>query len=423
MYAFLKKDLLVLFRDRTELVVLLAMPFILIAILGFALSGLLSGNSEVLSMEVAVVQEDDEQQGLDRFAEELGKSGMPAQAQSGMMAAAKESSPSSLLQEVLRDESLSSLVTVNEMDAATAKRALEEEEVVAILTIPKDFTFNSLQKMILGAGSGSELQLMISDYAETQSEVFHDILAEFVWSLNFESAIARAANGEGIAPEEIQPQLGGVESVSAVEPISSFQYYTIGMAVMFALFVGATISGMAYVEKQQFVFNRILLSNHHPFVYLGGKAISAALVTFLQFCILFFFSSLIFGAFDLTNLSFWPGMLLIAFSLASCVGALAAFLTALTMRFNNDTITTIFAGGVVTVFAFLGGSFTPTEGMPVFVEKLGGWTPNGAALNAFLLWVQNLEISMLWEPLSRILLITIVLLILSLLIFPRKGEA
>ena len=116
-------------------------------------------------------------------------------------------------------------------------------------------------------------------------------------------------------------------------------------------------------------------------------------------------------------------MLLIAFSLAICVGALAAFLTALTMRFDNDTITTVFSGGVVTVFAFLGGSFTPTEGMPVFVQKLGSWTPNGAALNAFLLWVQNLEIGMLWEPLSRVILITIVLLILSLLIFPRKGEA
>lgn len=423
MYAFLKKDILILIRDRTELLVLLAMPFILIAILGFALSGLLSGNSEVLSMEVAIVQEDDEQQGLDRFAEELGNSGMPADAQNGIMASAEESSPSSLLQGILKDESLSSLVTAREMDAAAAKRALEEEEVVAILTIPEDFTFDALQKMILSAGGGSELQLLISDHAATQSEVFHDILEEFVWSLNFESAIARAANGQEAVPQETQPQLGGVESVSAVEPISSFQYYTIGMAVMFALFVGATISGMAYVEKQQFVFNRILLSNHHPFVYLGSKAISAALVTFLQFCILFFFSSLIFGAFDLTNLSFWPGMLLIAASLAICVGALASFLIALTMRFNNDTITTVFSGGVVTIFAFLGGSFTPTEGLPVIVQQLGSWTPNGAALNAFLLWVQNLEIAMLWEPISRLLLISLVLLILSLLIFPRRGEA
>ncbi|TWT05564.1 ABC transporter permease [Planococcus sp. CPCC 101016] len=423
MYTFLKKDILVLFRDRTELAVLLAMPFILIAILGFALSGLLSGNSEVLSMDVAIVQEDNEQLGLEQFAEELNGSGIPAEARSRIMAAAQETSPSSILQGILTDESLRELVTAQEMDTAAAAEALEEEEVVAILTIPENFTLNALQKMLMDTGGGAELELMIADHAATQSEVFTDILEEFVWSLNFESAIAQAANGEAPAPEETSVQFGGVESVSAVQPISSFQYYTIGMAVMFALFVGATISGIAFVEKQQFVLNRILLSDQHPFVYLGAKAISAATVTFLQFCILFFFSSLLFGAFDLTNWSFWPGMLLIGFTLAICVGALAAFLTALTMRFNNDSITTVFAGGVVTIFAFLGGSFTPTEGMPDSIQKLGGWTPNGASLNAFLIWLQNLEIVLLWEPLSRVLLLTIVLLILSLLIFPRKGEA
>lgn len=422
MFTFLKKDLLVLFRDRTELIILLAMPFILIAILGFALSGLLSGNSEVLSMEVAVVQEDDEQQGLSRFKEALGNSELPAEAQNGLMAAAEEMSPSALLQEVLKDESLSSLVMAKEMDAAAAKGALEDEEIVAILTIPENFTFDALQKMMLGTGNGSELQLMISDYAETQSGVFQNILDEFVWSLNFESAIAQAANGESAAGET-QSEIGGVESVSAVAPISSFQYYTIGMAVMFALFVGGSIASIAFVEKQQFVFNRILLSDRHPFAYLGGKAISATLVTFFQFCILFFFSSLIFQAFDLTDLSFWPGMLLIAFCLACCVGAIAAFLTALLMRFNNDTIATVFSGGIVTIFAFLGGSFTPTEGLPVFIRQLGSWTPNGASLNAFLLWVQNLDIGLLWEPLSRVLLATVILLVLSFLLFPRKGEA
>ncbi len=424
MYAFLKKDILVLIRDRTELLVLLAMPFVLIAILGFALSGLLSGNSEVLSMEVALVQQDDEQLGLERFAEELDSAGIPADAQNEILAAAEDSSPSSILQGILKDDTLSGLVTAREMEADAATRALEEEEVVAILTIPQNFTFNALQKMMLDTGDGAELELMISDHAATQSEIFQGILQEFAWSLNFESAIARAANGEEVMPlDDTEQQFGGVESISAVAPISSFQYYTIGMAVMFALFVGATISGLSYVEKQQFVFNRILLSDRHPFVYLGSKAISAALIAFLQLCILFLLSSLIFGAFDLTDLAFWPGMLLITFSLASCIGAVAAFITSLIMRFDSDTITTVFSGGVVTIFAFLGGSFTPTEGLPVFVQELGGWTPNGAALNAFLLWIQNLELSLLWEPLGRLLLITILLLVLSLLVFPRRGEA
>lgn len=422
MYAFVKKDILVLMRNRTELAVLLAMPFVLIAILGFALSGLLSGNSDVLSMEVAIVQEDDEQQGLDRFAEELEQSGMPAAAKSRIMQAAEETSPAIMLQDSLRGESLQGLVAATEMDAEAARRALEQEEIVAILTIPEGFTFRALQKMLLGEGAGSELQLVISDHAATQSEIFRGILDELVRLLNFESVLSSAA-GEEVVLKELQPRVGGVESVSAVEPISSFQYYTIGMAVMFTLFVSGIISAMAYMEKKQFVFNRILLSNHHPFIYLSGKLISAAMIALCQFVILFFFSSLIFGAFDLTDLSFWPGMLLIASSLAICVGALAAFLTSLMMRFNNDTITTIFSGIVVTLFAFLGGSFTPTESLPVFVRELGAWTPNGASLNAFLLWVQTLDIGMLWEPLSRVFLVTIVLLILSLLIFPRKGEA
>src|SRR5690606_29526492 len=106
-------------------------------------------------------------------------------------------------------------------------------------------------------------------------------------SLNFESAISSAA-GEEVVLKEPQPQVGGIESVSAVEPISSFQYYTIGMAVMFALFVSGLISAMAYTEKKQFVFDRILLSNHHPFTYLSGKLISAAVITLCQFFILFF---------------------------------------------------------------------------------------------------------------------------------------
>ena len=57
---------------------------------------------------------------------------------------------------------------------------------------------------------------------------------------------------------------------SARQPISSFQYYTIGMAVMFVLFVGSTIAGQANLEQKQMVFDRIRLSNRPPLMYLGS---------------------------------------------------------------------------------------------------------------------------------------------------------
>ncbi|QDY45458.1 ABC transporter permease [Planococcus glaciei] len=300
MYAFLKKDILVLVRNRTELAVLLAMPFLLIAILGFALSGLLSGNSEALLMEVAIVQEDDEQQGLTRFAEALEKSEMPAAEKSRLKEAAETTSPATLLQEILKGESLSSLVKVHEMDAAAAKRALEQEEIVATLTIPEDFTFQALQKMLLGAGDGSELQLMISDQAATQAEVFQSILDEIVQSLNFESAIFRT--GVEAGAEETQPQFGGVESISAAEPISSFQYYTIGMAVMFALFVSGIISSMAYMEKKAICLPTDIAvepSSVHLFNWKGDFCRSYCVMPVFDFIFLFFtdFSGIRFDGF------------------------------------------------------------------------------------------------------------------------------
>lgn len=423
MGAFLGKDVLVLLRDRTEVAVLLGMPFLLIAILGFALDGLIGGNIEVLKMQVAIVQEDDEQQGMEQFAAALNNSGMPIEQETALLAVAEETSPSTLLRELLAEGGLGELVTAQEMEAVTAERALEEEEIVAILTLPKDFTFHALQNMLLGIGTGSELQLTVSDYAATQSDVFRNILEEFGRSLSFESAVSRTAAEAGQFSEASAFSVGGIETVSSAKPISSMQYYTIGMAVMFSLFVAGTVASKAFVERQQFVLDRILLSDRNPLIYLGSKAVAAAAITFCQLAILFVFSSLIFRTLDLTNPELWPGIFLISAVLAICVGALAALLTALTIRLNNETANSVFSGGIVIIFAFLGGSFMPKEGMPVFIQEIGGWTPNGAALTAFLIWFQEVEIEPLWGMLNRILATSVLLLLVSLFLFPRKGAA
>ncbi|PSL40268.1 ABC-2 type transport system permease protein [Planomicrobium soli] len=423
MGAFLKKDVLVLLRDRTEVAVLLGMPFILIAILGFALGGLIGGDTEVLKMQVAIVQEDDEKQGIEQFAAALNNSGMSAEQETALLAVAKETSPSTLLRGILADGNLGELVTTEEMEATAAEEALKDEKVVAILTLPENFTLDALRNMLLGIGTGSELQLTISDYAATQSDVFRNILDEFAWSLSFESTVSRMAAEEGKVYGAPNFEVGGIEAVSAANPINSMQYYTIGMAVMFSLFVAGTIGSKAFVERQQFVFDRILLSDRNPLVYLGSKAITAAAITFCQLAILFVFSSLIFQTFDLTNLKLWPGIALIAAVFAICVGTLASLLTALTIRLNNETVNSVFSGSLVILFAFLGGSFMPTEGMPVFIREVGDWTPNGAALTAFLIWLQEMEIKPLWGMLNRVLATSALLLLLSLLLFPRKGAA
>ncbi|MDT8860795.1 ABC transporter permease [Alkalihalobacillus sp. MEB130] len=303
------------------------------------------------------------------------------------------------------------------------------EDVTAILLIPEDFTYRSLQKMLLNEGDGSELKMTVKDYSSIRTDVFLTIVNRYVHTVNFERAITQTllelGHGDVLSDrtnrEVMEAQeFGGVESISAREPITSFQYYTISMAVMFVLFVGSTIASKAYMEKKQHVFNRIILANHHPIVYLGGKIISATVISFCQLIILFLVSTLAFRTFPLDEPAFWGGMAIIAIILAICVGGFASLLTALTVKYENDALNHIFSGGIVTLLAFAGGSFFPTSEMPTMIGIIGNWTPNGAALTAFLKWMQELDMTTILPYLYRIAALAAMLIISSILIFSKR---
>jgi ABC-2 type transport system permease protein len=421
MGTFLKKDILVLIRDRSELIVLLAMPFILLTILGFALRGLLGGDMEALHMNVAIVQNDHEEEGIAQFIEDLKASGLPDEAVETLGATAVEVSPIPMLHQMFSSEEVKEIIEITELSEAAAKQQLKEGSVDAIIAIPNNFTYRILNKIIINQDSGSELEITVNEYS-MKTNVLEHLMESFLDTLNFETAVAQAAGESGAAEiSEAEPfEVGGVETITAKEPISSFQYYTIGMAVMFVLFVGSTISSKAFVEKKQHVFHRIMLSGTSPMAYLSGKAIAATVISFLQLVILFSLSSLLFQSFSFESVEFWAGMGLISLLLSLCVGGFAALLTALSTKWDTDSVSYVFAGGLVTILAFAGGSFFPTTGMPEIVSEIGNWTPNGAALTAYLQWMQGLGMVAVWPLLLRIIIITFVLLALSVLVFPKR---
>ncbi|KHF41676.1 ABC transporter permease [Halalkalibacter okhensis] len=420
MLDFLKKDLLLMFRNRTELFLLLVMPLMLIAILGFALRGLLGGDTSGIEMKVAVASYDDENQGIEHFVGTLNELGLTEETAPELHAAAKETSPHRLLVDLLEDEEFREMIEVVYMEEEKAQEALEAGELTAVLMIPDNFTYQSLNRMFLQQGEGSELDMTVAETGSLAGSIFEELIFGFVNHLNYETAISQALGGVSPVEEMEEVQLGGIETISSREPVSSFQYYTIGMAVMFVLFVGATISSRAFVEKQEHVFNRILLSGTSAFTYLSGKTLSAAVIAFIQLIILFGVSSLIFQAFSGESPSFWLGMLLISLVISICVGGFAALLTTLVIRYNSDAVSNIFSGGIITLFAFAGGSFFPMTEMPDAVRAIGNWTPNGSALVAYLQWIQTLNFDVIMEPLIRILVMTLVLLLVSVLMFPKR---
>jgi ABC-2 type transport system permease protein len=245
---FIKKDIVVLCRQKSELMILLLMPFILIAILGFALGGIMDGDTETLHMQVAIVVEDDEQHGVERFSADMEDLSFPDEVIHELQSMAMNIRPYTLLKDVFGNQDLRDLIEATEMDDQAAREALAEEDIVAVLTVPEHFTYQSLQKMLLDEGEGSELHITVNNYDSPQSIVFHNIVDSFVRSLNFESALAQAFGEETetffaaeSSQQEVANELGGLETIASREPISSFKYYTLGMVVMFVLFVAGII--------------------------------------------------------------------------------------------------------------------------------------------------------------------------------------
>lgn len=425
MWAFFTKDILVLIREKKELFVLLLMPFILTAILGFALRGVFTEGENTLELHVALVNEDNQTEGVEQFNDDLAESSIPAEAAEMLSAAAGETNPYVHLESMLDSDDFTEFIDVMDMDRSEAEQALEDEEVTAALVIPEQFTYHSLQKMLLDEGDGSGLEVIVEDHGSLRARVFHDIIEGFVRSVNFETAVARAHEDGGDIPAGDDPdsgagELGGVETMTAQEPISSLQYYTLGMAVMFVLYTASTISERAFVEKKQYAFNRILLSGKHPIVYLSGKAAATTVFAFIQMACLFILSGLIFQTFALESMEFWAGMALITALMALCVGGVSSLLTAIALRYDSPFIIGLFAVGLISLFAFAGGSFFPVSDMPEMLQNIGSWTPNGAALTSYLLWLQGFGLDNISGFLYRIAGMAILLFVCSMLVFPKR---
>lgn len=423
MWDFLKKDLLILVRDRAELILLLLMPFILISILGFALRGLMTGDTEVVRMQVAIVQQDQEEEGIAQFQNDLEQQKFSNEVTTQMRIAASEVLPYQLLDEVLEDDSVREMIEVIEMNKSEAERSLREEAIEAILILPENFTYHTLQKMFLNMGKGSQLEILVQQDGELQAGIFQNIIESFTRAVNFENAIATATSGQEVETTGRTEILGEVETISTREPITSFQYYTLAIAVMFVLYPASTISSKAYIEKYQHVFSRIILAGKSPFAYLSGKLLSTIAIAIIQLFILFTLSALIFQTFSGESLSFWGGIALISSVLAICVGSIAALLSSLSVRYDSNNLNVVFSGGIVTLFALVGGSFVPASQFSDFSSGIGEWTPNGAALAAYTKWMQGAELINLLPELSRIMTTAVILFLISFVIFPKRRSA
>ncbi|GEL07049.1 ABC transporter permease [Salisediminibacterium halotolerans] len=409
--TMLGKEVKQLLRERSELLTLLIMPVILITILGSALQNMMSpGSAGTDKVTTAVVSETSQEEELNNFADYIANQEIPEEERETLIEEAVNVSVPELLTETLNALADDGFLVVSEY----AGGAAEKDNYDGVWHFEADYREQAWKQMFLGEERPEPAEVEASG----QTAVIEGVSDAFFNELNWQKEATYLALAEGEAlPEPIQTEVN-VEQLDNRSVITSFDYYTAGMAVMFVLYTATFLATTAHTERKSHVYHRLLTSNVPMWMYLAGKGGAGVLLSLLQLSLIFTFSSLVFDV-SFQNLGLTA---VIAGGLALTVGSLSMLLTAVNYRIRNEQASALFASVGVTILAFLGGSFFNVSQLSETVATIGRILPNGAAMQSLLAVMGGAGSELIYPMLLSIIVFSVLFAGAALLVFPRKED-
>ncbi|ANB60392.1 ABC transporter permease [Anoxybacteroides amylolyticum] len=417
--TFVKKQLLLFARNRHELLVLLGMPFVLITILGFALGNIMDGDHAAIHAKIAFVNEGDEQKELQAFTREIETINIPKEKKQMLIEAAHSIAPITVLKQgVFGDKSVKKYIRIIDVPPAQLEKVRQKDSYAAIIRVPSGFTYKMLQYMLLQKDEHPRLFFYTNEEKAWTAEMVGQILSAFQRHYSLAATLGKAGLADRSSSIVDVHVNGKMETVRKKEPIRAMTYYTVGMSVMFALYIASNVGSYAFEEKLSHVFDRMLLANVSRWSYMAGIFLSATLLACLQLFILYGLTSILY---DITWADI-PAFFIVTLSLALTVGGLAVLLTALNFRINSEQASRFFQTILVTMFSLVGGSYFPAGQLSDFISTLGTLTPNGASMNAYLKLLQGYHFNDIAHSVIYLSLFSITTLLLSIWAFPKRGN-
>ncbi|MCM3572675.1 ABC transporter permease [Mesobacillus subterraneus] len=346
------KDALLMGRDRKALLTLVFMPILLIGILGAAFGNMMDEEeaASIKKFKVGIVNYDEGELGS-VLSQEVFKKGLPE------------------------------LISAKEMTEEKLEDSLKEQEISVGIIIPRDFSGHII------SGGNSEVRVISIPSASIQSSIVENVVLQFTQSAAINVIAMEVAGptsfGKALPAmsQLAEADYAFVEEAAAEQdqkPVGSFQYYAAGMGVMFLLMTVITGVSAMIDEKEQDVFNRLLvtkLSNQH---YLIGKFIGLLFMSSVQFFII------ILGTHYLYDVQWgesMTGVIIVGFAFVFSVSGLGVLLGALVKKEKTFNA----AGMLATqIMAAVGGSMVPLYIFPDWVNTVVKVLPNALALQTFL---------------------------------------
>lgn len=437
------KDLKRFARDRSALIVILAMPMVITTILGFSLQAMFSlgDNNTIDPIEIAVVDQDDKTYGFDQFIADLSQNPMGG----GMLKAMSPADLAKIYDQInprdlffktfLGNEDIKAIASYQVMTEEEAKQKLTDDQISGIVYLPESFSKNMTMNLLTPFRNPVNIQVVPNNERMISSMILKALIGGF--TENVDSAIAKKnvsleqqiqydlpmsfselgkkADSEALKTYDIKTTV-----VESVKPIDSKAYYAIAMLAMFLLFTAAMGGALVLEEKDLFTYDRHLMAGIHPFAILIGKMAVLAAVTSAQIGILVLYAKVAFGV-DWGSLS---NLLIISAAIVFAISSLGTLLAMIGSITRSYKIAKVFENGLIQVLALFGGSYIPVEQMPAIIQSLSAFVLNGVILKAYLFNMMGYTLQQLMPYVISILINGAVFLGLAMaLYFMKEGRS
>jgi ABC-2 type transport system permease protein len=354
------KDLKVTLRDKSATGILLAMPMLLIVILGTALGNLAANINKI---PVAIVNLDDGS---------VGKQ---------------------ITDSYFTDKGLTDLFLAKRMtDPAIARAEVERGDIAGALVVPHDFTRR------LNTGKPSEFVVYTDPGRQITGTVFRSVAEAISTRVSAASIAARTSAYYASAMRVNDPSFVGsvigkaVRSASETktlevvklqettasrgEEVSMVSYYAGGMSAMFIMF-GAMFGAFSLVrERDDWTLPRMMMTHAGRADIVAGKMLGVFVVGTVQFAVLFAFT---------TAIGVKWGDPLAVWAIALAMVAAATGMSILIAAIGKTTRSVSGISQLVIQFmAAVGGSFFPVSQFPAWLQPLHYASVNGWAIDGIL---------------------------------------
>ena len=404
------KDVVLAFRDRAALILMLAAPFVLTLGLGFVTGRLGGSSSSGLNIiPVALVNQDSGQIG-------------------------------SSLVELFQSKDLAELVTTQTLDDPTlARQMVDEDKIAAAIIIPSGFSASIIPVNDTGASQAPiKLDLYANPSRPTSVGVIKSILEQFISQVEIARVSGQVAVTELIRSGRIQvqdaarigaqigsEQAGAAQNSPAIslknvtqgdQPVTFdvLAYMAPGMALMFLMFTVSNGGRTLLAEQRQGTLPRLLVTPISTAQVLGGKVFGIYLTGVAQMLILVAASSLLF------SLKWGDFVSVLVLVLAAVIGAVGWGMLITSLAKTPGQVSSI-GSAVMLIFGILGGSFISLENMPPWLQLVSKITPNAWGLDGFTTLALGGGLNQILRPVLALIVMGVILFSVAVIVINRRG--